>query len=186
VTTAVIGNCGFTIAPCRPGDRELVMKNLTQVEGMSLDVLRAGIRWEFESVPQYLDMLERTRSALNIAAFVGHSSIRTYVMGAAATERAATLEEIQSMKNLVLEAMQAGAVGFSTSTSPAHNGGGGKPMPSRLADEAELRALVGARRGGTRRVHAHQGRPYPHPVSGRAGARFDASGDRGRAAAQQH
>ena len=144
VSTAVIGNCGFTIAPCRPADRELVMKNLTQVEGMSLDVLRAGIRWEFESVPQYLDMLERTRSALNIAAFAGHSSIRTYVMGDAATERAATADEIAAMKALVLEAMRAGAVGFSTSTSPAHNGGGGKPMPSRLAAEDELRTLVGA------------------------------------------
>src|SRR5688500_8371271 len=64
VTTAIIGNCGFTIAPCRPRDRELVMRNLTQVEGMSLEVLRAGVRWDFESVPQYLDMLERLGSAL--------------------------------------------------------------------------------------------------------------------------
>ncbi len=143
VTTAIIGNCGFTIAPCRPDDRERVMKNLTQVEGMSLEVLRAGVRWEFETVPQYLDMLERLGSALNIAAFVGHSSIRTYVMGDAATERAATADEVASMKRLLLEGMQAGAVGFSTSTSPAHNGAGGRPMPSRLADEAELRALVG-------------------------------------------
>jgi N-acyl-D-aspartate/D-glutamate deacylase len=142
VTTAIIGNCGFTIAPCRPGDRELVMKNLTQVEGMSLEVLRAGVRWEFETLPQYLDMLERRRSAINVAAFAGHSSIRTYVMGDEATERAATPAEILRMKALVLEAMQAGAVGFSTSTSPAHNGEGGKPMPSRLADEQEMRALV--------------------------------------------
>jgi N-acyl-D-aspartate/D-glutamate deacylase len=144
VTTAVIGNCGFTIAPCRAADRELVMRNLTQVEGMSLDVLRSGVRWDFESVPQYLDMLERGGAALNIAAFVGHSAMRTYVMGAAATERAASAEEILQMRNILLEGMRAGAVGFSTSTSPAHNGEGGKPMPSRLADEAEMRALVGA------------------------------------------
>jgi N-acyl-D-amino-acid deacylase len=144
VTTAIIGNCGFTIAPCRARDRDLVMRNLTQVEGMSLDVLRAGIRWEFETVPQYLDLLERRGAALNVAAFVGHSSIRTYVMGDAATERAATQEEIHSMKKLVLEGMRAGAIGFSTSTSPAHNGEGGKPMPSRLADEAEMLALTGA------------------------------------------
>lgn len=144
VTTAVIGNCGFTIAPCRAADRELVMRNLTQVEGMSLDALRSGIRWDFESVPQYLDMLERRGAVPNIAAFVGHSSVRTYVMGEAATERAATEEEIAAMRKLVLEAMRAGAVGFSTSTSPAHNGAGGRPMPSRLADERELRALVGA------------------------------------------
>ncbi len=152
VTTAIIGNCGFTIAPCRARDRERVMKNLTQVEGMSLEVLRAGIRWEFETVPQYLDMLERRGAALNVAAFVGHSSIRTYVMGDAATERAATPDEILSMQQLVLEAMRAGAVGFSTSTSPAHNGEGGKPMPSRLADEPEMRALVGCLREAGRGV----------------------------------
>src|SRR3954454_11227416 len=80
VTTAVIGNCGFTIAPCRPADRERTMRNLTQVEGMSLDALKAGIRWDFQTVPQYLDMLERRGAAVNIAAFVGHSSVRTYVM----------------------------------------------------------------------------------------------------------
>ena len=146
VTTAIIGNCGFTIAPCRERDRELVMRNLTQVEGMSLDVLRAGVRWDFESVPQYLDMLERLGSALNVAVFAGHSSIRTYVMGEAATERAATPAETGAMRKLILEAMKAGAIGFSTSTSPAHNGEGGKPMPSRLADEAELRTLVGCLR----------------------------------------
>jgi len=143
VTTAVIGNCGFTIAPCRPADRERVMRNLTQVEGMSLDALRAGIRWEFETVPQYFDMLERRGMAANIAGFVGHSALRSYVMGDAATERAASDAEIAHMRALVLEGMRAGAVGFATSTSPAHNGEGGVPMPSRLADERELRALAG-------------------------------------------
>src|SRR4051812_26385309 len=143
VTTAVIGNCGFTIAPCRPADRERIMRNLTQVEGMSLEALRAGIRWEFESVPEYLDMLERRGAAVNVAAFVGHSSVRTYVMGDAATERAATPVEVAKMRALVLEALRAGALGFATSTSPAHNGAEGRPMPSRLADEAEIAALVG-------------------------------------------
>ena len=81
VTTAIIGNCGFTIAPCRPADREQIMRNLTQVEGMSLDVLRAGINWGFESIPEYMDLLERQGCSVNIAAFAGHSSIRTYVMG---------------------------------------------------------------------------------------------------------
>ena len=144
VTTAVIGNCGFTIAPCREADRERVMRNLTQVEGMSLDVLRHGIRWEFETIPQYLDMLERRGAAINLAVFAGHSALRTYVMGEEATRRVATDAEIESMKTLLLEAMHAGAVGFSSSTSPAHNGEGGLPMPSRLADEKELRALVGS------------------------------------------
>ncbi len=152
VTTAVIGNCGFTIAPCRPADRELVMKNLTQVEGMSLEVLRQGIRWDFESIPDYFDMLERRGCAINVAGFVGHSSVRSYVMGEDAPRRAATPEEVARMRALLLEGMRAGAVGFATSTSPAHNGDGGLPMPSRLADEAELRALVGALREAGRGV----------------------------------
>jgi N-acyl-D-amino-acid deacylase len=144
VTTAIIGNCGFTIAPCKPADRELVMQNLTQVEGMSLEVLRAGIRWDFESIPEYFRMLERRGAAINVAGFVGHSSLRTYVMGADAPRRAARPEEVARMRALLLEGMRAGAVGFATSTSPAHNGHGGLPMPSRLADEAEMRELVGA------------------------------------------
>jgi N-acyl-D-aspartate/D-glutamate deacylase len=110
---------------------------------MSLEVLRTGIRWDFETVPQYLDMLERRGAALNVAAFAGHSSIRTWVMGAAATQRVATDEEIHAMQQVLLEGLRAGAVGFSTSTSPAHNGDGGLPMPSRLADDKELRALAG-------------------------------------------
>ncbi len=142
VTTAIIGNCGFTIAPCKPRDRELVMQNLTQVEGMGIETLRAGIKWDFESFPEYMDQLEKRGTALNIAAFVGHSSIRTFVMGEDAPRRAATADEIAQMRAIVVEAMEVGAVGFATSTSPAHNGHGGLPMPSRLAEEVELRALV--------------------------------------------
>ena len=143
VTTAVIGNCGFTIAPCREADRELIMRNLTQVEGMSLDALRAGIDWSFESVPEYLDMIERRGLALNVAAFIGHSSLRTYVMGNAATERAANDDEITAMEAIVDAGMRAGAIGFATSTAPQHNGHGGLPMPSRLADDRELETLGG-------------------------------------------
>ncbi len=144
VTTAAIGNCGFTIAPCRPADRERTMRNLTQVEGMSLDVLRQGIRWEFETFAEYLAQLRRSRSAVNLACYVGHSSVRTWVMGDAAVQREATAEEIESMAVLIREAMDAGAVGFASSTSPAHNGEGGIPMPSRLASDAEHLALIQA------------------------------------------
>ena len=142
VTTAVMGNCGFTIAPCKPADRDLTMRHLTHVEGMSLDALRAGINWGFESFPQYLDMLERQGVGPNVACFSGHSAIRTFVMGADATERTATDDEIAAMAVQVREAMAAGAVGFATSTAEAHNGEGGTPMPSRLADDRELRTLV--------------------------------------------
>ncbi len=142
VTTAVIGNCGFTIVPCRPADRERIMRNLTQVEGMSLDVLRRGIDWQFESIPEYLDFLERRGSVPNLAAFVGHSSLRTFVMGDDAPLREATPEEVDRMRSLALEGLQAGAIGFASSTSPAHNGEGGLPMPSRLASDQELESLV--------------------------------------------
>jgi N-acyl-D-aspartate/D-glutamate deacylase len=142
VTTAVIGNCGFTIAPCKPQDRDVTMRNLTQVEGMSLDVLRQGIVWEFETFPEYMAQLRLMGSAVNVAAYVGHSSVRTYVMGSDASRRGATDVEIAQMETIVRGAMQAGAVGFASSTSPAHNGEGGLPMPSRLADDREMRALV--------------------------------------------
>jgi len=142
VTTAIIGNCGFTIAPCRPQDRELTMRNLTQVEGMSLEVLQQGITWDFETFPEYLAMLKKKRCAINIAAYVGHSSVRTWVMGNDANKRAATSQEISEMAALVREAMSAGAIGFASSTSPAHNGEGGLPMPSRLADDEEMMQLT--------------------------------------------
>ena len=144
VTTVVIGNCGFTIAPCREPDRDLTLRALTHVEGMSLEALRAGVRWDFETYPQYLDAMERRGVVPNVASFVGHSSVRTYVLGADATKRPATAAEIAEMKRLVLEAVRAGAIGFATSTLEQHNGEAGIPMPSRLADEAEMMALTGA------------------------------------------
>ncbi len=144
VTTVVIGNCGFTIAPCRPEHRDLVVRNLTHVEGMSLDALRAGIRWDFETYPEYLAALERSGVVPNVASFVGHSSLRTYVLGEAANRRTATDAEVETMRRLVLEALRAGAVGFATSTLEQHNGEQGVPMPSRLADEREMWALTGA------------------------------------------
>ena len=144
VTTAVIGNCGFTIAPCKAEHRDLTMRNLTQVEGMSLEVLRSAIDWSFESFPQYLQQLKTKGCIINTAAYIGHSSVRTYVMGQDAAHRAATRDEIDAMAQLVREAMQVGAIGFATSTSPAHNGEGGLPMPSRLACDAEMLALTKA------------------------------------------
>jgi N-acyl-D-aspartate/D-glutamate deacylase len=144
VTTVVIGNCGFTIAPCRPADRDLTLRALTHVEGMSLEALRAGVNWDFETYPQFLDAMERRGVVPNVGSFVGHSSVRTWVLGADATKRAATAAEIAEMRRLVLEAVRAGAIGFATSTLEQHNGENGIPMPSRLADEAELLALTGA------------------------------------------
>jgi N-acyl-D-aspartate/D-glutamate deacylase len=144
VTSLVIGNCGFTIAPCRAGARDLTLRNLTHVEGMPLEALRAGVQWEFESYPDYLRLLESRGTVPNVASFVGHSSVRTYVLGEDASKRAATRAEVAQMKSIVREAMDAGAVGFATSTLEQHNGENGIPMPSRLADEHELLELTGA------------------------------------------
>ena len=144
VTTVVIGNCGFTIAPCRPLHRDIIVRNLTHVEGMSLEAMRAGINWDFETYPEYLASLERRGMVPNVASFVGHSSVRTWVLGDEASKRAATEAEIGEMRRIVLEAMRTGAIGFATSTLEQHNGENGVPMPLRLADEREMLALTGA------------------------------------------
>jgi len=146
VTTVVMGNCGFTIAPCRPPDRDLTMRNLTHVEGMSLDALREGIDWGFESFPEYLDMLARKGVGPNVASFVGHSGVRTFVLRDDASKRTADADEIRQMRNIVCEAMEAGACGFATTRSYQHNGEAGIPMPSRLADDEEMITLSGALR----------------------------------------
>ncbi len=142
VTTIVIGNCGFTIAPCRLEDRETLMRMLQYVEAMSLGAMRKGIRWEFESFREYLDALNRGGLWVNVAAFVGHSAVRQYVMGDAAWERAASAREIAQMGTIVREAMAAGAVGLSSSTNTNHVGDHGRPVPSRLAEDHELTHLV--------------------------------------------
>ena len=138
VTTVVLGNCGFGLAPTKPADRELVARTLENVEGMSLAALDAGIAWSFESFPEYLDAVEAIRPRLNVAVMVGHTPLRLYVMGADASERAATADEIDCMRTLVGEAIDAGAIGFASSKAPAHAGAYGKPVPSRLADPAEI------------------------------------------------
>src|SRR5438105_2703474 len=97
VTTTVIGNCGFAIAPCRPADRDLIMRTLVKVEGMSLAAMRAGITWGFETFPEYLDHLERCNPSLNVAAFLGHSTIRQWVMGNDSQHRVGTAEELDAM-----------------------------------------------------------------------------------------
>src|SRR5262245_38500199 len=144
VTTTVIGNCGFGVAPTKAIHRKLIMQTLEKVEGMSLEALEAGLgnAWPFETFPQYLDTLEKQGTAINIAALFGHTPLRLYVMGEESTERAATPDEIAKMKTLVREAMDAGAIGFGTSVSVSHNGYAGKPVPSRQATVEEMDALV--------------------------------------------
>jgi N-acyl-D-amino-acid deacylase len=146
VTTVVIGNCGFGVAPTRPEHRGLILRTLEKVEGMSLEALEAGVGsdWPFETFPQFLDTLEQRGSAINMAAFVGHTPVRLYVMGEEASERVATPDEVARMKRLVREAIDAGAAGFATSKAPTHVGYQGRPVPSRAAELSEVLALAGA------------------------------------------
>jgi N-acyl-D-aspartate/D-glutamate deacylase len=142
VTSVVMGNCGFTIAPCRPSDRETLMSLLLYVEGMPLETLREGIPWEWEGFPGYLDALDRRGVGPNVAAFVGLSAVRFAAMGGAAVERAARPDEIARMQDLVREALRAGAIGWSTSLSPTHFFGDGTPAPTRFSSEEEMLALA--------------------------------------------
>ena len=142
VTTVVMGNCGFGIAPTRPGGRETIARTLENVEGMSVEALFAGIPWTFETFPEYLDAVERTQPKLNVAVMLGHTPLRLYVLGEEAVERDATSAEIEEMRRLVGEALDAGAIGFASSRQPAHAGAWGKPVPSRLATVDELMRLA--------------------------------------------
>lgn len=151
ITTVIIGNCGFTIAPCRPQDRDLIMRTLEKVEGMSLEAMQKGIWWDFETIPEYLNALEKRGVGLNVAALMGHSTIRQYAMGPEASEREATPVELETMKQIVREAMEAGAFGIGSSTATTHIGGDGKPVSSRLASEhefLELSRIIGSYRRG--------------------------------------
>jgi len=143
VTTAILGNCGFGIAPCPKPLRETMLKNLSVVEGMDLEALLRGTRWEFETFAEYLDALERVRPLANVGVLAGHSTIRTAVMGEdASTRKIPTENELAQMKRILREALAAGAAGFASSFSPNHSGWGGLPMPSTIAGDEELRSLT--------------------------------------------
>jgi len=142
----VMGNCGFSVAPTRPTHRDLIMRTLENVEGMSVTALRAGLgaEWPFETFPEYLDVVEDRGCAVNVAALVGHTALRMYVMGEDSVERPATDEEIAAQRALLREALEAGALGFATSWAPTHVGYDGKPVPSRLATNEEIVAIASA------------------------------------------
>jgi N-acyl-D-amino-acid deacylase len=157
VTTVVAGNCGFSIAPTRPEDRELIAHTLENVEDMNPASLIAGIPWDFESFPEYLGSVARRGTMLNFAAYIGHTPLRMYVMGDEAVGREATTGEIEKMAALVTEAMDAGAAGFSTSFAVTHLGADGRPIPSRWAGREELDALCFAAGAAGRGVVAVNG-----------------------------
>lgn len=140
VTSVVMGNCGFGVAPTRPEHRETIVRTFENVEGMSMEALAEGIDWCFETFPEYLAALDQRRKRLNVGAFVGHSTLRLFVLGG--EERPATADELATMRGILREAMQAGAVGLSTSRSSNHQGAFGRPVPSRFAEVDEVYALT--------------------------------------------
>jgi N-acyl-D-aspartate/D-glutamate deacylase len=148
VTTVVMGNCGFSVAPTRPEHRDMMIRTLESVEGMTVSALQAGLgeEWPFETFPEYLDAIESRGTAINVAAMIGHTALRTYVMGDEATEREASAVEVAQMRELVGEAMRAGALGFATSKAVTHVGYAGKPVPSRAASFDEIKTIAGALR----------------------------------------
>lgn len=161
VTSVVVGNCGFGIAPTRPEHRDLILRTLERVEGMSLAALKAGIgpEWPFQTFPEYMDALDSRPLGINVAVMVGHTPVRLSVMGDDATTRAATLAEIAEMKGIVAEAMAAGAVGFATSVSKVHIGYSGRPVPSRLAEFGEMLEIADAvGKSGHGIIHYNVGR----------------------------
>jgi N-acyl-D-aspartate/D-glutamate deacylase len=141
VTSVVVGNCGLSLAPTKPEDRDAVIKSFVRVEAISRRVLEEGIQWKWESTGEYLDALG-ARLGINAAALVGHIAVRHRVMGEDAVERPATVEEIAKMKELVRQGMKAGAVGFSTNQNPRHIREDKKPVASRLASDEELGSLL--------------------------------------------
>ena len=137
VTTVVMGNCGFSVAPTRPTHRDLIMRTLENVEGMSVTALRAGLGddWPFETFPEYLDAIEARGCAVNATALIGHTALRLYVMGEDAVQREATPEEVAAPARASWPRPSRPAPsGFATSKAITHVGYDGHPVPSRLAD----------------------------------------------------
>ena len=148
VTSVVMGNCGFTLAPCREAEADMVFRNLERAEDISRAAMLAGIKWRWESFPEFLDVLEALPKGINYAGYMGHCALRTYVMGQRAFTDEATEDDLAKMVQLTKEAVAAGAHGFSTTRSVNHQTSDDKPVASRLASWHEFETLVKAMGGG--------------------------------------
>jgi len=146
VTTVVFGNCGVGFAPCRAEDREWLINVMEGVEDIPGSALTEGIQWDWETFPEYLDAIERRELGLDVAAQIPHSALRGYVMGRRASEdrSEATPEEITEMKRLVAEALEAGALGFTTSRTSLHKTAEGVLVAGTFAEERELFGIAEA------------------------------------------
>src|SRR5207245_1832481 len=151
-TMVIVGQCGQVIAPTRPGDGAWYLEFFADAEAIPLSTIKAGVDVTWESVGEYLDALGKKRG-INVGTLVGHSGIRRYVMGEASSERAeATPEELATMQRLVREAMQAGALGFSTAPARRRDPAGGAPHAGRSAPADVGRCHVPAVSGADGRL----------------------------------
>ncbi len=144
VTTAVMGNCGFTLAPVRSDARELVVRNLERAEDIAPEAMAAGIDWQWETFREYLDFVDRTPKGINYAGYLGHSALRTWAMGERAFTDEAGPDDLALMVAQVQDALRAGALGLTTSISPNHETSDDRPVASRVASWSEIATLVGA------------------------------------------
>ena len=144
VTSVVMGNCGFTLAPCKQEDADMVFRNLERAEDLSRDAMLEGIDWRWETFPEFLDVIDELPKGINYAGYIGHSALRTYVMGERAFSDAASEDDVRNMQQLVKQAVQAGAIGFSTSRTFNHLTADDRPVASRIAEWDEVRAIVNA------------------------------------------
>jgi N-acyl-D-amino-acid deacylase len=144
VTSVVMGNCGFTLAPCGAAERHLVIRNLERAEDIAAEAMDAGIRWTWTTFREFLDTVEGLPKGINYAGYVGHSALRTYVMGERAFEQPASEDDLRGMEQELRDAIAAGAVGLTTSRSLSHETPDRRPVASRLATWDEVRRLVGA------------------------------------------
>jgi N-acyl-D-aspartate/D-glutamate deacylase len=171
-TTVVIGNCSLALAPAHKDDQDMLASVLSHVEAIPLEAIRTGVTWSWETIPQYLDALDR-RLGINVASLIGHSAVRRYVMGEASQERHATEDEIVTMKAIVREGIEAGAVGVSFERNMRHFDWDGRLAPTNLAADGEIFAVAGVvdevgrgviQFGGDRKLGAQVARASRHPV----------------------
>jgi N-acyl-D-aspartate/D-glutamate deacylase len=141
VTTVVTGNCGLTLAPCKPESRDALIGTFVRVEAMPRASLEAGIPWQWTTQDEYLNALERQPLGLNVATLIGHCAVRQHAMGEASVEREANDSEIAAMEELVRLGMAAGAFGFSTNSNQSHYREDGKPVASRFSSLEEIARL---------------------------------------------
>src|SRR5258706_2542496 len=142
VTTVVLGNCGYTLAPVRAGERELVSRNIERAEDIPSEALANAVPWTWSGFAEYLDVVDRLPKGLNVGQSIGHSALRIWAMGEGAYDGPASSTQLETMRLELRDALRAGALGLTTSTSKSHFTADDRPVASRMAAWEEVIDLV--------------------------------------------